>query len=421
MDNYRYSKRCPDCNQFASKEHMCPVTSNEGIPSSGTGAKWTENEDGAFADMTANRIVTLEDLIEACKIDLTKWAIERHVVNKWEVGAKDPDGNIVVEPLFQVKAWLKPLVADKAQRAFLDSVINYVEKNARRNVVLPRVKDSSPFIRPEPVLYVPSLYDPHIGALAWGAETGEPYDSQIAAADYRTCVDKLMEPAKFYNVDRMLYVIGNDLLHVDTLSDGGKGGMTTKGTQQDIDSRLGKMADVACECLIYGIDAALAASDGIVDVVSVKGNHDTERMYLLAKFIEAYYRHEPRINVDRGPAGRKYYQYHVNLIGMTHGMEAKRSRDSLPLIMSTEAPREMWASTRFRDWLVGHHHTRFVIKWLDQFEERGIRVHALPGLTTEDFWHYQQGYKHRRSAEAHVFSSTGGHCGYHTFNLEEVG
>ena len=105
---------------------------------------------------------------------------------------------------------------------------------------------------------------------------------------------------------------------------------------------------------------------------------------------------------------------------MTHGMEAKRSRDSLPLIMSTEAPREMWASTRFRDWLVGHHHTRFVIKWLDQFEERGIRVHALPGLTTEDYWHYQQGYKHRRSAEAHVFSSTGGHCGYHTFNLEEI-
>lgn len=51
------------------------------------------------------RIVTLRQLIEACDIDLGVWDIERHVINKWEVGAKGDDG-LVVEPLFQVKAWL---------------------------------------------------------------------------------------------------------------------------------------------------------------------------------------------------------------------------------------------------------------------------------------------------------------------------
>jgi predicted phosphodiesterase len=50
------------------------------------------------------RIQTLEQLIAACRIDLETWKIERHVINKWEVGAKDLNGNIVVEPLFQVKA-----------------------------------------------------------------------------------------------------------------------------------------------------------------------------------------------------------------------------------------------------------------------------------------------------------------------------
>lgn len=52
------------------------------------------------------RIKTLEQLITECKINTDKWAIDRHVINKWEVGAKLDDGTIVVEPLFQVKAWL---------------------------------------------------------------------------------------------------------------------------------------------------------------------------------------------------------------------------------------------------------------------------------------------------------------------------
>ena len=122
--NYRYSKRCPNCNQFASDQHVCPAEENW---RNSTGATWVENDDGALADMKAKRILTLQDLIDACEIDLTKWNIERHVINKWEVGAKDDNGEIVVEPLFQVKAWLKPLVPDATSRAFLESVMSYVK------------------------------------------------------------------------------------------------------------------------------------------------------------------------------------------------------------------------------------------------------------------------------------------------------
>jgi hypothetical protein len=52
------------------------------------------------------RIQTLEQLIEQCEIDLDEWIIDRHVVNKWEVGAKDATEEVVIHPLFQVKAWL---------------------------------------------------------------------------------------------------------------------------------------------------------------------------------------------------------------------------------------------------------------------------------------------------------------------------
>ncbi len=61
-------------------------------------------------DLRSKRIKSLEDLISECDIDLDVWIVERHKINKWEVGAKMPDGDggveIVTTPLFQVTAWL---------------------------------------------------------------------------------------------------------------------------------------------------------------------------------------------------------------------------------------------------------------------------------------------------------------------------
>jgi hypothetical protein len=58
-------------------------------------------------DCYDQRITTLEQLLRFCKVNLVDWIVEHHVINKWEVGAKNPEtGDIVVEPLFQVKAWL---------------------------------------------------------------------------------------------------------------------------------------------------------------------------------------------------------------------------------------------------------------------------------------------------------------------------
>lgn len=64
----------------------------------------------AEAVSAGGRITSLEALLEACDVDPDAWEVERHVVNKWEVGVKVGSGDDVdvkVEPLFQVKAWLK--------------------------------------------------------------------------------------------------------------------------------------------------------------------------------------------------------------------------------------------------------------------------------------------------------------------------
>lgn len=74
-------------------------------------------------ESNSSRIVNLEQLLAHCQVDLNEWAVERHIINKWEVGRKATEkdiswengvidghsrdtGGISVEPLFQVKAWL---------------------------------------------------------------------------------------------------------------------------------------------------------------------------------------------------------------------------------------------------------------------------------------------------------------------------
>jgi hypothetical protein len=72
-----------------------------------TGNRWV-------ISLPKTRIRTLEELVEACNIDLKVWIVDRFVANKWEVGSKDASKEIVVTALFQVKAFLsrRPLKAD---------------------------------------------------------------------------------------------------------------------------------------------------------------------------------------------------------------------------------------------------------------------------------------------------------------------
>ena len=84
--------------------------------------EFTEVKNEATAE-SIGRIKTLDALIIACKIDLTVWKIDRHTINKWEVGRKattknvtytdgvasgtvTDSGEVNVEPLWQVKVWL---------------------------------------------------------------------------------------------------------------------------------------------------------------------------------------------------------------------------------------------------------------------------------------------------------------------------
>ena len=83
-----------------------------------------DGENRREVSMASSRITTVEDLVQFAQVDLTTWYIERHEINKWEVGAKSverdltyvdgratgtirSDGGLRVAPLIQIKLWLR--------------------------------------------------------------------------------------------------------------------------------------------------------------------------------------------------------------------------------------------------------------------------------------------------------------------------
>jgi hypothetical protein len=354
------------------------------------------------------RITSLDDLITFFKVDTEKWTVRDFRVNKWEQHSVSKG----IVPLYQVRANLIRTVRDDllaAEQAW-DRAI--AEMRTHAPPALPPSYDAPPT---QPKLFTLAIMDPHLGMLAWDDETGGSYDLDIAIADYLTAASQALALAHtLYRPERVLIIVGNDLIHIDHLQ-GGKIGTTAMGTPQDFDSRLAKIFTAARKAVVSVIDHSRLLGCP-VDVQFVPGNHDKHTVYKLGEVVAAWYRNDPNVCVYNSPAPRKYYQYGANLIGLTHGEEFKRNRDPLPLIMATEAP-DLWGATTYREWLVGHFHATSELEYmkprLNLSEHRSIRVRALPGLTAHDAWHTEEGYKHHRAASALVYNRSGGLYAYH--------
>jgi len=306
----------------------------------------------------------------------TEWVIE----NEWE--ALGPNGQVV--KLRQTKTKYKN-EADlfSAVRAFIDEQVKPVEIKARPDGEL---------------VGVLSIPDVHVGKLAWAQEVGEAYDTKRAVAAYIGAAEQLIARLRVSGVGKVLYVVGNDLLHVD----GGLYPATTKGTIQDTDTRW-QYAFRRSKAMIASTINALAEF-AEVDVVVAPGNHDRVLSWALGEVLAAYYAHAEGITVDNSPRYRKYKRYGKLLFGITHGDLVNGKM--LPTLMATEVP-ELWGQVKWREWLLGHIHKKKEMLTVNIDDMNGVRIRHLPSLAGSDRWHYDLGYRAVRSAEAHVYSPDG--------------
>lgn len=273
--------------------------------------------------------------------------------------------------------------------------------------------------RPEPTgehLLVIDLADVHFGKLSVKSETGYEYKREIARHRVIEGTKALLNLAKPMGIKRILFVLGNDILHVDDSK-----GNTTAGTNQDTEGSIFEMWKDARLCLIDAIRLCQNVAD--VDLVHCMSNHDWKMGWALSQAIGAFFHQYPAVNAsdyNLSEAHRKYYRFGNNLIGLAHGDGAKE--ENLYALMVKEA-REHIGECKNLYWLLhDKHHKMRRRRGIDVFQTEkdhigmtaiSVGSHAPEGShvnieyvrspSPPDGWHDRNGFVNRQGVEAFVF------------------
>lgn len=388
---------CPMCNANEIRDRAAKKCGacNRAAPAEGDEAIRGTQETTTIQKTIGRRVRTLADLIRVCDIDTSAWEIVRWECKASQMGSipravgqskewSRPSTKAVVTQLFHLSVSLRAKVAIVAAKAEIANLLADAKKAIAPRRVLPFRKPAA-----DAILLEPGIYDLHAGKLAWGNETGwENYDSRIAERDHDAAVEALVARTASHPIGRILYVVGNDLLHSDN-----KAGTTTGGTPLDNDSRYHKMFSLVRRMETRTIDRLSEIAP--VDVVLVPGNHDTLAVWHLGDSLECWYHGRKHVTIENTPRLRKYYQHGRVMLMLTHGNRGKLSE--YPLLMATEQ-RAMWGATTFREAHTGDKHQTKVQEF------KGVKVRTLPALCPPDAWHSEfQFVGNARAAEAFVW------------------
>jgi hypothetical protein len=234
--------------------------------------------------------------------------------------------------------------------------------------------------------------DIHIGKLCTKFETGTSYNQQKAVKRVLKGVDGLISKSNGFNIDKVLFIGGNDILHIDTPNR-----KTTSGTPQDTDGMWYENFLTAKKLYVDIIEKLLSVAD--VHFTFNPSNHDYMSGFMLAEVIKAHFNNCDNITFDCGISHRKYFRYSKNLIGTTHGDGAKQT--DLGSLMSVEAKKD-WADVDFRYFYTHHVHHKTAKDFIN------VTVESLRSPSPADSWHHRNGYVNQPAVEAFIHSKNNG-------------
>jgi hypothetical protein len=230
-------------------------------------------------------------------------------------------------------------------------------------------------------LFVIDPADIHIGKLSSMVESGDEYNHNIAVARVKEGVAGLLSKCSF-KIDKILFIIGNDILHVDNAKSS-----TTAGTSQDTSAMWFDNFKTAQRLLTDCIEILMQIAP--VHVQYDPSNHDYTNGFFLAQTIEAWFRNCESVTFNVSIAHRKYFIYGSNIIGTTHGDGAKET--DLPLLMAHEASAN-WGDCNHRYFYIHHIHHKKSKDYMS------VNVEALRSPSGTDSWHHRNGYQHSPKA-----------------------
>jgi len=244
--------------------------------------------------------------------------------------------------------------------------------------------------------------DPHFGMYAWGEESGEDFDTDIAKRDLCAAVDYLVSQAP---PSKKLVICNlGDFFHADNHA-----GMTPgHGNILDVDTRLQRVIRIGVSAVRQCIQTALDNHE-TVHFVPVPGNHDPVLGVAMGVLLANVYEDEPRVIVHDAPTLRFYIRHGKTLLGFVHGDRGKDA--ALPGIMATEKP-EDWGLSRHRYFFRGHHHHD------SRVEYNGCIVEQVRTLAANDAYATGGGFLSGRDMKMIVFHKDYGEVSRTTCSID---
>jgi len=363
-------------------------------------------------------VVTEEDLVRVCEIDLARWRVVKMRVKAYQTGMKlaekegvvrDETGKATIHKIKEVPhvVQLYSVSADLERavpKAFDSAVTDFFEQFRAGVEPLPPVVHVAKGRR---VMAEFDLCDVHFGKLAYHRESGQNYDLRIAERVFANAVEDLIDASRGREIELIRVPLGNDYTHIDDARGG-----TANGTIVDTDGRLHKINSVALWSMYRAAERWRSIAP--TELVLVRGNHDWNNVVGIAQALHLKFDGDDSVTVDVEPAARKYRIYGRTLTGYQHGDEARETKVAeLPALMMKEAPKDWLAEAEHHEWHLGHEHRekKFVTK--DTDTGLGVVMRWLHSLSAADEWHYRKAFiGARRAAEVYFYDREKGYRGH---------
>ncbi len=319
--------------------------------------EWKENLEAGTAEIKGIAVReprTAEEIIELLKIDTSKWKLSsywnKETYTGWMVSA------MVTAKSKEPKDALAEVIANFTPEYQPVGDV-YLNNNFTNDSVA-----------------VLSIQDLHFGKEG----------NEGIAEQFKTAVTNLVHRAyRSHHLTKIIYVIGGDLLNMDSFS-----GTTTSGTPVDNHQRAHDAYKEAFDALYWSINYLKQFCENL-HVIYLPGNHDRLSSYHMAHALSKCFDTEDyTIYFDVEYAERKVVVYGHNFFAFEHGDMHKKNT---ALTYATEFPLS-WGRTRHRTCYTGHFHSKKTIEYTTENEHNGFSIKHLPSLCSTDYWHYHNKY-----------------------------
>lgn len=210
---------------------------------------------------------------------------------------------------------------------------------------------------------------------------------------YKAVRDLVSKVTSSYNINKLVFPIGNDMFHSDNYQNN-----TTMGTPQDVTVWYDEEYEKGFELLANSI-SFLATQAKEVEVILVQGNHDRTKGFFVAHALQVFFSNDKSIKFQRKESRTKHTVLGNTFIGYHHGN--KCTLESLPILFATTPEYSKdFGNAKYREIHTGDKH-HYLAK---EITGSGVRIQQVPSLSGHDRYHVDNGFINQvRAALAFVY------------------